>query len=555
MKIKKNIIIFILILTGLTGILGYYFFQRNIYTREVLRLEILGTEEIQAFDEIEYLVRYKNNGDFVLEDPVLIFQFPENSLPRDNNLQRVEKPLENIYPGEERTISFRARIFGEENETKKAQASLRYRPKNLRAFFSSETTFTTRIKSTPLTFEFDLPSRVEPEREFQFFLNYFSNSDWPLSDLRIKIEYPSGFEFISSNPPSLERIEWELPLLNKTDGGRIEIRGKLSGEVREQRNFRANLGILQDGKFILLKEAIKGIEIARPSIVVFQRINGDSQYVANYGDLLHYEIFFRNTGEDSFQDLFLVARLEGQAFDFESVKSEFGEFNKGDNSIVWDWREIQKLRFLGPGEEGKVEFWINLKDDWQITSPQDKNFSLRNRVIISQTREEFTTKINSRLEVSQKGYFDDEVFGNSGPVPPRVGENTTYTIVWQVKNYFNDIKNATVRAVLPQEVKLTGKIFPEDARITFDSQSREIVWKIGDLLSGTGVISPILNTAFQISFIPEFNQRGQMPLLIKEAIVSGEDSWTERRLEARDSSINTTLPDDPAIDERQGIVQ
>ena len=151
------------------------------------------------------------------------------------------------------------------------------------------------------------------------------------------------------------------------------------------------------------------------------------------------------------------------------------------------------------------------------------------------------------LDDTQSVFLADEILHNRAWEHLRPRANPA--------SYFNDIKNATVRAVLPQEVKLTGKIFPEDARITFDSQSREIVWKIGDLLSGTGVISPILNTAFQISFIPEFNQRGQMPLLIKEAIVSGEDSWTERRLEARDSSINTTLPDDPAIDERQGIVQ
>ena len=551
----KKIIIFILILGILAGILGYYYYQKNIYSKEILKLEILGSEEVQAFEEIEYVVKYKNNGNTTLEEPALIFQYPENSLPTNEKSQRVEKALEDIYPGEEKTLSFKTRLFGKENEIKQAEATLKYRPKNLKAFYESKTTFTTKIKSIPLTLEFDLPSKTESGREFQFFLNYFSNSDWPLSNLRVKIEYPSSFEFIKSQPQALEKTEWDLSILNKAEGGRIEIGGRLLGEIREQKIFRATLGLWREGEFTLLKEATKGTEIQESSLSIFQQINGASQYVANPGDILHYEIFFRNTGEGLFQDLFLVSKLEGRAFDFETLKTESGQFNKGDNSIVWDWREVPKLRFLGRGEEGKVEFWINLKKDWEIASPQDKNFSLKNKIILSQSKEEFETKINSRLAISQKGFFQDEIFGNSGPIPPKVGESTTYTITWQAKNYYNDVKNVKVKAVLPPEVKLTGEIFPENSRLTFDSESREIVWEAGDLEPGKGVLNQAPNVSFQVSLTPEFYQKGQVPLLVNTAKISGEDSWTGIILEATSPAINTALPDDPTIGETGGIIQ
>jgi hypothetical protein len=432
---------------------------------------------------------------------------------------------------------------------------LKYRPKNLKAFYESKTTFTTKIKLVPLTLGFDLPSKTESGREIQFFLNYFSNSDWPLSNLRVKIEYPSGFEFVKSQPQALEKTEWDLPVLNKAEGGRIEVRGKLSGEIREQKIFKATLGLWQEGKFILLKEIAKGTEILKTSLSIFQQINGDSQYIANPGDILHYEVFFRNLGEEPFENLFLVSKLEGRAFDFETIKTESGQFNKGDNSIVWDWRDIPKLRFLGQGEEGKVEFWINLKKDWQISSPQDKNFSLKNKIILSQAKEEFETKINSKLEISQKGYFNDEIFGNSGPIPPKVGESTTYTIIWQAKNYYNDVKNVKVRAVLPSEVKLTGKIFPEDSKITFDSQSREIVWEVGDLGPGTGILNQGPNVSFQVSFTPASYQIGQTPGICGLAKISGEDDWTGKTLEATAPAVNTSLPNDSTIGENGGIVQ
>lgn len=550
----KKIILFILILGTLVGILGYYYYQRNIYSKEVLKLEILGSAEVQAFQELEYSVKYKNNGDVTLEEAKLIFQYPENSLSENEKSQRVEISLDDIYPGQERIISFKTRLFGKENEISTSQASLKYRPKNLKAFYESKTTFTTRIKSVPLTFEFDLPSKIESGREIRFSLNYFSNSDWPLSGLRVKIEYPSGFEFLQSQPKALAQNEWDLPLLNKAEGRRIEITGRLSGEIREQKIFRAFLGLWREDEFILLKETVKGAELLRPSLLIFQQINGSSQYIANLGDILHYEIFFRNIGEEPFQDLFLVAKLEDRVFDFDSIKSSFGSLNKTDGSLIWDWREIPKLKFLGQGEEGRVEFWIDLKKDWQITSSQDKNFTLKNKIILSQAKEEFETKINSKLEISQKGYFYDDVFGNSGPIPPRVGESTTYTIIWQVKNYYNDVNNVKVKAILPFGVKLTGRIFPEDSRLTFDSQSREIVWEIGRLETGQGILNSGPNVAFQVSLLPQENQRGQIVPIINEAKIRGDDEFTEQSLEGKAPSIDTTLPDDPAVNQ-QGIVQ
>lgn len=560
----RKFIFLIIILAILVGITGLYYYQKNIYSKEILKLEIFGPEKATIYQEIEYLVKYKNNGNTRLEEPELIFEYPKYSLSIGFESQRVilgpDKLGEAIYPGEERQLYFKARLIGREGEGKIAKASLSYRPKNLKARYESTTSFTAIISSVPLTFEFDLPSKAESGRELKFRLNYFSNLDYPLSNLRIKIEYPSNFEFLESNPRALEKTEWERALLNKAEGGRIEISGKLFGEVGEQKIFRAELGIWQEGEFILLKEAVRGVEIVKPSLYILQQINGNPQYIASPGDLLYYEIFFKNIGEKALNNLFLIVNLEGKAFDFETIKAPLGKFEPGSNSIVFDWRRVPKLQFLDAREEGKVEFWIELKEEWEMAGPQDKNPVIKNKIYLSQAREEFITKVNSKLVIEQKGYFQDEVFGNSGPIPPKVGETTTYTIMWQVKNYYNDVKNVKIKATLLEQVKLTGKIFPEDTKLTYDSQSREIVWEVGDLEAGKGILPGSTsgggpNIAFQIAFSPNASQKGQTPELIGQAKISGEDTWTEAMIESVAKAIDTTLPDDSTISEQQGIVQ
>jgi len=553
MRVKNKLIFSIIILVVLVGIIGYWNWQRNIYSKEVLKLEILGPKTVELAKDFEYIVRYKNNGTIRLEEPRLIFEYPKQAVVPENRPLWQEITLDDIYPGEERTIPFKARLLGKEGENVVAKASLSYRPKNLRARYESATTFTTTIKSVPLTFEFDLPSKVESGKSFTFRINYFSNLNYPLTDLRIQAEYPFDFEFISSVPKSLEKNEWLIPVLNQFQGGRVEISGRVLGEVGEAKIFRAKLGIFKEGEFILLKETAKGLEIIKPLIYLRQEINGNPQHVALPGNWLHYEIYFKNIGEEELTNLFMVSRLEGDAFDFQTIKSDLGQTEPGSNSVIFDWRRISKLQYLLPMEEGKVDFWIKLKDDLSRV----KEPVLRNKIFISQVKEEFVTKISSKLEISQKGYFQDEVFGNTGPIPPKVGETTTYTIIWQVKNYYSPVKDVKVKAVLPLGVELTGKIFPEEEapKFAFDPQSREIVWSVGDLERGSGIFTPAKSIVFQIAFTPNEFQRGQAPEIISEAKITGEDSWTERIIEAAANSINTTLPDDPSITEEMGKVQ
>lgn len=527
---------------------GFLLWQRNSTSKEDLKLELLAPDKAVMGQEITYIVKWKNNGDVALENAIVIFEYPENSLPSQGALLRATKQLEDIYPGQEDSLAFKARLFGAEGDIKEAKAMLSYKPRNLNARYEAETFSTTIISLVPLSFDLDVPSRIEASQQFTFALNYFSNSDYPLSDLKIEIEYPQGFEFSEAIPASLGDNEWRVPLLNKTQGGRISVKGTLAGELQELKTLRATIGTWKDGKFTLLKEVVKGIEITKPEIRISQFINGNGSQSVSPGDTLHYEIFFRNVSEKDLENLFLIVGLEGKSFDVSTVRTDNGKFQKGDNSVVWEARDVAKLRLLGQGEEGKAEFWVTLQ------SVQGKNLMVRDKVLLSEARAEFEVKVSSNLLIHQAAYFQDEVFGNSGPLPLGVGNKTTYTVIWKTENSSNEVKNVKVRATLPQGVELTGKLFPENASLTFDSQSREIVWSAGDLAAGAGISSPAVSIAFQVAFIPNSSQRGTTPQILGEARITGDDTWTLQSLSSSDVPLDTTLPDDPAS-QGKGVVQ
>ena len=93
---QNKLILFALGLVVIVGLVGFWFWQKNSYSKEILKLEILGPAEVTLGQEIEYTVRYKNNGNIRLEDPRLTFEFPAYSLLGEGELLRKEIILESI---------------------------------------------------------------------------------------------------------------------------------------------------------------------------------------------------------------------------------------------------------------------------------------------------------------------------------------------------------------------------------------------------------------------------------------------------------------------------
>ena len=530
---NKKIIFIILFLIIILGFAGFWFYRESVFSKEILRLEILGVETAKAGEEIEYTIKYKNNGNFALESPKLTFDMPDNSLTEDGKT-RITEELEDIYPGDEDFVKIKSRLLGKEGDLKVAKAYLSYAPKNLTVRYESDTTFTTKIETVPITLDFDLSTKIEKGKDFQYSLNYFSNIDYPLENLSIKITPVAGFEITSSNPSSLDNLEWKLPTLNKAEGGRITVNGKISADTDEKMVFTAQLGMWQNGNFVVIKESTSEVQAVQSMLYISQQVNGSANYVASPGETLHYQIFFRNVGSSAFENLFMIVNLDGKSLDMSTLRSDYGQVQQSGNMIVWDWKEASQLRKIDVQQETSVDFYVKVKSDWIPTTSNENELMISDQVNVSQITKKFSIKVNSGLVVSQSA---------TGISSPIAGKPNIYTITWDIKNYFSDAKNVKVRAVLPEEVKLTGEIMPtnESSNFSFDSVSREIVWSAGDIATGTGVKGDPITLSFQVSLTPTSSQKGSVASLIGQVTVTGENQFTNTTITSTDSAINTSL--------------
>ncbi len=136
---------------------------------------------------------------------------------------------------------------------------------------------------------------------------------------------------------------------------------------------------------------------------------------------------------------------------------------------------------------------------------------------------------------------------NTGPLPPKAGQQTTYTVVWSLINSTNDLGDVKVSATLPAYLRWTGATVPADPTLVFDSTTRKVSWTPGVISAGTGYTSRTREVAFQVGLTPTFSQVSQTPEIISEANLEAKDLFTNVDVTQNARSLTTAISDDPEV--------
>lgn len=426
-----------------------------------IEIGVVGPEKAKAGEEISYVVTIKNSGNVILKNPELVFQYPSFSLPEKSLIET--RRLGNIYPRQEKSLTFKARLFGREGETREFKTWLNYSTERRPTITMSRiANFSTVISEVPIDLVLDIPKKapVHPEEpsKFIFRIRYFSFSDQTISNLKLAIDFPPDFTFQESIPASSQGREFEIPTLEPSTGGEVEVAGSFPAgyQTGKELKFNVQLSINLQGADVLLKEGVVETVTYEPIFSLSQKINNQENYFPYPGEKLYYQIYFKNIQNEPLKNLTLTTVLEGNLYDLTTIEAPSGTFTKGTNFISWDGSQIPELRYLTPGQQGKVEFWVSLKSDYRPKDLTETNASIRNRVILADFETEFRYRVSSLIKISQEGYFQDKYgfFENLGPHPPEINQTSHYTIVWKLENYYNWIEEVTVKATLPGGVSV-----------------------------------------------------------------------------------------------------
>lgn len=567
-KVLKGLVVFsIIFLIVAVGVAYYYFnINPNVISGANIDISVSGPVTVSAGQELSLDVNIFNNNPSVIEAADLIVTYPEGTRRADDKVTSLitdRISIGDIQAGATERITIKSIILAEEGSIKDINIALEYKMPGTNSLFVKEKSYPMGISSGPVSISVDSIKEVTPEQNTKFVVSVKSNSVDIIKNVVLKAEYPFGFDYLSSAPePSSSNTGWRLGDIAPGEVKKIDINAKIFGQANQERTVRFFAGTAQakdpneiDTTFASFSQTIN---LKAPFLGADVAINGsgDEVVVVSSGQFVRGEILWKNNLDVSIHDVSIEAKLSGISADRRSVNAENGFYKSDNDTLYWEKSNNTDLEDVAPNKSGTSYFNMKIFD---LTKDLASNlrrpevsliFTVKgNRLNENKVSEEVTSQASRKIKVASdvslntRLLYNDGPFENTGPMPAKVDNKTTYTVNVKVYNSYNSVRGSIYTAKLPLYVKWLGKVSPmnSSSTVVYDAEDRVVTWNAGDVSPGTGYISNPKEMSYQVEFLPSLSQENQSPIIISNQRIAGTDSFTNTVVSADGYSLNTQI--------------
>lgn len=570
-KVLKYLILLAIALL-IVAISSFWFGGPSFREKDVV-FELEGPTQISSGEEVVYKLKYANETRSVLSDLEFNFYYPEGStVIVDNEIIQDHAEsfkIDQLAPGESGEKEFNAFVLGERGNIRVAKAVLSFRSGNLASFFEKNISLSTTIVSSPISMTLVAPPSTISNTIIEYILDYRNESEEDASNLIIEFDYPDGFSPTEIGPlPKTGNNIWQVELLRRGSGGRISVKGIITGREGDNKTVTATLKRKIGGDYVDYQRVMAVTVISNPILGLEIAVNKSPDYVASLGDRLSYVLKYSNNSNLSLFGMNLSVKLEGDMFDLSYLDTKGGLFNDSTKTITWDQSVVSDFGTLLPGARGEIAFSVRLKSVFSSLIPGS---SLDRFVKVSSklgtlniptgvnspelaVTSSLITKISTQPSFNHSIYYNDPDLGSYGIFPMRAGEETGFNIHWILTNPGNEVNDVKIVAKLGPGVQWMDlvKSNVEGSQPVFNPNSVEVIWSIPKLPYGTGVFSDKYESVFRVRVRPGSNQTGTILPIVQDVGLKGKDSFTGQDIIINRGSLDSnSLTDRP----REGAVQ
>ncbi|MBI5470223.1 hypothetical protein HY968_02780 [Candidatus Kaiserbacteria bacterium] len=523
---------------------------------------VSGPSQVAGGEPTELQVAVTNRNKVALELADIVVTYPQGTRSVNDyatELPSLRQSLGTIEAGGRRQGTVSAVFAGADSGHGDVKVELEYRVAGSNSIYVASTHYTLNYSTAPISISVEGNSETIAGQAVQMTVTVTSNANAPIKDLLMQADYPFGFKFSSSVPTPATGSFWELGDLNPGQKKTIVVNGSLIGDAGDQRVFHFTAGTRPstDQKSLVTRMAdtVFTSAVSRAFLKLGITVNGgDSSVVVSPGDKVEVTLSYQNNLDTAVNNAVIVAKLSGIEIDGTKVRSTTGFFRSADDSIFWDKTTTNGvLATLAPGGKGTLSFSLQMPGSESLAAASNPRLNISvnaagNRLSESgvpqvlQSTAHSTISLASDLQLIAEGLYYTNPFGSSGPIPPKAGEETTYALVFTVRNTTNKITGATLTATLPPYVRWVGIYSPASETVTFNQLDSTVTWHLGDIAPGVGLdaLAP-RQAAIAIGFTPSTSQIGQQPVLLSNIILKGFDDSSGKAIERDVDDVTSNL--------------
>ncbi len=557
-------LIFFLVATSVASYVFY--FGGNAVSVDKIAIDVQGPTTLAGGDTIPLSVTITNKNAVPIQNGTIAIDFPSGTRDATDVLKPYPHYIENLgtlESGASITRSIKAVVFGGAGEKLSLPIAFSYGTGGSNARFVKNAAYDFLISSTPLSIVVDTLAETTSGQPLTLTLTVNSNAPVPIDNVVLTSALPFGFVVTSSSLPMNNAsflVGTLLPGAHKT----ITLTGTLIGQDSEQRVFHFTVGTAQTAHdqnlAVTYMTQDANVKIAAPFINTTLALNGNTSanVVVAPGAAQTVTLSYTNTLPTSITDAIISVGLSGGAVDYNSIRTSGGFYNSATHSILFSKDTDPTLAVLAPGASGIGTFTFQtLPTNAALSAPTITFTTSVSGTRVGQANVSGqvssvaikTAKVTTAIVLAVSTLHSSGPLGNSGPIPPRANQATTYTVAWSTQNSGSTVAGGTMTATLPTYVTYTSKT-SGDGSFSYNSESRMVTWNVGNLAQGTKA-----QGYFQVSLTPSTSQKNTSPMLVKTALFSGYDRFAGVQVSSTADSVTTETLGDPGYSSVNGTVQ
>ncbi len=498
-----------------------------------------------------------NNSAVQLTGAVLTVTLPDSmSFVGEAASNTVEEyTLGTIDPGAVAAQSSTIIVTGAPESLQRINVKLTYStPSTAQTTFETDGESNVVVGDSAISLSYAAPQNIVSEQSFTFSINYKNNTAQDIDDASIQAAYPPAFTFATSSIPATGGDDWNIGTILGGGSGSFTVTGTITGQAQAQYQMEGTVSLGASGEIYPVNIQPLTFVVTQPPLSLAITLNNSTTYISSAGDDLDYVLTYTNNSNISFSNVNISANLIGPMFNFSLLQTD-GSFSSQSNTIAWSTANTPALASVAPGQSGSVTFSVKTKSTFPIKSPSDKNYVLKvigtiQSSTVPPNTAGTSTVAGATLQNDVGGAIDLVATGylKSGQYPPKVNQTTEYAIHWDITNYSTDAQNVTVSAYLQSGTTFAGAVSSTISSMpVYNAGTGQITWTIPKIAAGTGVITPPIETVFDVSNVPAVNQVGQDVTLLGPSSLAATDGFTGQALKASADPVTTALPKDTSV--------
>ncbi|MFH1226012.1 MAG: hypothetical protein V1684_01840 [bacterium] len=292
------------------------------------------------------------------------------------------------------------------------------------------------FKSVKLTIE--APEEIASGAEITYLVKYKNLEPTALRKAELSAYYPAGFIFIGSTPVAQGERQtlWQLGSLEKGGEGKIEIKGRLIGELDEEKTLNITFSYWPDN-FNSQFQVDETFTVKITSSIIGLAIEGPKQLSSSQA--VEYLVKYKNESAEALADVRLKA-LYPEGFTFANSQPTAEKRNEENRHLDDTWL----IKRLDQGAEGQIKVKGQLLPNGQkeLIFKVTAEMKGQNDEYFLQQEKDFTTKVLSENIIVRL-----IVNGSDKEATANLGETLSYSLV--VQNIGDEeINDLTVTASL-----------------------------------------------------------------------------------------------------------